>query len=70
MPRDLAYGSLHLRLMEIIERGAETQERSHALVQAHQDLDADVRASLTAVRAQRAQMRAAREQARRLQSDN
>jgi hypothetical protein len=70
MPREAAYTSLHRRLMDVIERGALAQEESHALVKAHEDLDAKLRTTVAAARTQREQLRAARERARRSQSDN
>jgi hypothetical protein len=69
MEREGAGSSLHRRLMEIIDRGARAQEHSQLLVEAHEYVDAQVRATVAAVQARRAQSRAAVEHPGRSQSD-
>jgi hypothetical protein len=63
MGRADAEPSLHLRLMDALERGAHAQQHSHELVAAHAALDEKLRASLAQVRARRRQAQATRRRA-------
>lgn len=63
MGRADAEPSLHRRLMDALERGAQAQQHSHDLVAAHAALDEKLRASLAQVRARRRQAQATRRRA-------
>jgi hypothetical protein len=68
--REAAYASLHLRLMDVIERAALAQEQSRALAKVHESLEAEIGETVAALRGRRAQLRAVRDRARSSQSDN
>ena len=63
MERVDAEPSLHRRVMVALARGARAQQHSKDLVAAHAALDAQVRASITEVRARRRTAQVARRRA-------
>jgi len=69
MEREGAQCAAHRRRMETLERGARAREHSRLLLALHEDLDAQLRASVAVARARRAELRAERERLRRSQSD-